>query len=158
MLYGISTPAFIVYSHAMTVHLIKLVVGVSDLAHFAELQERYTVDYNGGRAVPVRTRHKPRREDELLQGGSLYRVIKNRIQCRQRIVGLEVVEDEQGGRFCQIMVDPEIILTSPVAKRAFQGWRYLEVSAAPSDRGPLHANEDLPPAEMEEELRKLGLI
>ncbi len=142
----------------MTVHIIKLVVGVHDLTHFAENQQKYAVDYEGGRAIPVRTRHKPRREGEILAGGSLYRVIKNHILCRQEIVGLEVIEDKQDGRYCLIMVAPEIIRTVSVPRKAFQGWRYLEASNVPPDMGRLQANEDLPPAEMEAELRDLGLI
>ena len=92
----------------MPVHIIKLVVGVEDMQHFAQVQERCAVPYQNGVAIPVRTRNKPRQAEEILnEGGSLYRVIKNRIQCHQKIVGFETVEDEQRGTMCLIMVSPE---------------------------------------------------
>lgn len=142
----------------MSIHLIKLVVGVDSLHDFSEIHQKNLVDYQGGKAGRVWTRHRPRREDELLEGGSIYRVIKNRIQCRQRIIGFEEIQHEEKGKMCLIMVAPEIIRTVPRAKRPFQGWRYLESAAAPDDLGTFHANEDRPPAEMEEDLTKAGLL
>jgi len=47
-----------------------------------------------------------------------------------------------------------------VQKRAIQGWRYLEETAAPKDRG-VYTGADIegePPAEMAEELKRLGLL
>ena len=142
----------------MPVHIIKLAVGINDLHHLAEVQKKYLVDYKGGKAVPVRTRFKPRREDEVLEGGSLYRVIKNTIQCRQEILGLELTKNDERGTHCLIMVSPVLIRTVPVARKAFQGWRYLEPDSAPPDLGVFHANEDRPPAELEAELRASGLL
>ncbi len=145
----------------MAIHIIKLVVGVADMVHFAKVQAAYAVEYQGGLAIPVHTRNRPRREDEILtEGGSIYRVIKNRIQCRQEILGFEEYEDPEKGKRCKIMVSPEIIRTVSIARRPFQGWRYLKPFDAPADIGvydPAHEPEAIPP-EMEEELRESGLL
>lgn len=143
----------------MAIHMIKLVVGVQDMEHFQEVQQRNTIDYNGGRAVPVHTRHKPKRDSDLVEGGSLYRVIKNRIQCRQKIIGFETIQHEEKGKMCLIMCDPEIIQTVSTPKKPFQGWRYLEPAAAPRDVGVYDAANDEPiPPELEDALRESGLI
>ena len=71
----------------MSIHLIKLVVGIGELEDFAVHQREDVVEYEGGLANTVWTRHRPKRSDELLDGGSIYRVMKNRIRCRQRIIG-----------------------------------------------------------------------
>lgn len=142
------------------INLIKLGVGVGDLFEMQELQKRRYMDYHGQTVFPVWTRRKPVREKELLAGGSLYRVIKNKIQCRQRILGLEVIEDEEQGNHCLIMVEPEIIETVKLPQRPFQGWRYLDPAKAPKDMGvfdPDAAPEDIPD-DMEEALRATGLL
>lgn len=144
----------------MTIHMIKLVVGVDDLDGFLAIQQSQQFDYHGQLGCPVYTRYKAKRAEEILQGGSLYRVIKNRIQCRQRILGFEEVETEEKGKMCMIVVDKDIIQTISKPKRPFQGWRYLESSAAPKDRGLYLGGgiRDEIPEDMENELREAGLI
>ncbi len=142
-----------------SIHIIKLVVGVDTLNDFYELQKRYTIDYHGTPAVPCWTRYQPKRADEILRdGGSIYRVIKNRIRCRHRILGFEMVETEQKGKMCMIMQDAEMIETVSMPKRPFQGWRYLKPSDAPTDKGIFTGGEDSPPPELEEELRNAGIL
>jgi len=144
----------------MTVHMIKLVVGVEDLDHFLEIQRSCVVDYNGQPANAVRTRFKPKRADEVLDGGSLYRVIKNRIQCRQKIIGFDSYESPDKGTQTLILVEPEIIQTISTPKRPFQGWRYFEPAAVPRDRGLYlgDGQRDEVPLDMEDELREAGLL
>lgn len=140
--------------------MIKLIVGINDLVEAAEWQSMNLVDFYGQRAFPVKTRHKPTREKEVLDGGSLYRVVKNRIQCRQRILGFERYEDPIKGRMTYIMLDPEMVETVKQPHRPFQGWRYFDPVKAPKDIGvfdPAAAPEEIP-ADMEDDLRASGLL
>jgi hypothetical protein len=74
----------------------------------------------------------PKRVDELLDGGSLYRIFRGLILCRQRI--LSVSRAEAGGEsHCRIDLEPRIIRVAPTPRRAFQGWRYLDPADAPPD-------------------------
>lgn len=145
----------------MSIHIIKLVVGADSLEHYAQIQARDAVDYDGQLAVPCWTRFAPKRADEILAGeGSIYRVIKNRIQCRHRILGFQMIETNSHGKRCLIMQDPEIIMTVSTPHRPFQGWRYFEDAKAPRDKGVyiLGQEDEAPPAEMEDDLREAGLL
>jgi hypothetical protein len=146
------------YIDLMSIHLIKLVVGVSDLSEFALWQSGHIVDFNGQRANTIMTRHKPKREEELIEGGSAYRVIKNQIVARQKILGFEYVEHPVKGRMCLIMTEPEIITVRPTAKRPFQGWRYLQPDAAPADTGVFDPKAKAPPKDMADDLAAAGLL
>lgn len=138
----------------MTVHLIKLCVGVDEVAGLAGFQ-RDRLERHG--RVWHMTRHKPRREAELLAGGSLYWVIRRRIQARQSLLGFEEAVDEEGTRRCRILLDPTLVETAPYPHRPFQGWRYLRPEDAPADRAGGSADDDMP-EEMVVELRALGLL
>ena len=76
----------------MPVHLIKLAVGaqtIGDLEGF--VAERVASRRLRGE-TPISwhiTRIVPRRTADLLDGGSLYWVIKGRIAARQRLIGVE---------------------------------------------------------------------
>ena len=76
-----------------------------------------------------------------------------------RILGFEMVETDAGQK-CMIMQDTAIIQTYAKPKRPFQGWRYLEDSDAPQDRGPFdpEMEEADIPTDMEEDLRAAGLL
>lgn len=121
----------------MTVHLLKLCVGVDSLAQLKGwyADRTQTAKAAGGTYIPtIHTRNKPKRLDEILDGGSLYWIIKGQICGRQRVLGLET--DEHDGRPMQyISLDPEIVDVEPSPRRAFQGWRYLETKDAPKDLG-----------------------
>ncbi|MEC7676736.1 MAG: DUF1489 family protein, partial [Pseudomonadota bacterium] len=67
----------------MTVHLLKLCVGVETLSQLATYQEGRRAR---GVALTHTTRNRPRRADEVLAGGSLYWVIKGVIRARQPII------------------------------------------------------------------------
>lgn len=131
-----------------------------DIQTFAQNQNRWLVPYKSGLANPVWTRHCPKRVEELLAGGSMYRVIKNRIQFRHKILGFEEVIHEEKGKMCVIMTSPEIIRTISVPKRAFQGWRYLNPEDAPADIGVYDMNDEDTDNDsaMGETLAALGLI
>ena len=139
--------------------MIKLVVGLDSLDDFAQHCKGEIVDFEGQPAIPCWTRFKPKRADEILQsGGSIYRVIKNRIQCRLEILGFQQVEVEEKGKMWMIMQSPKIVRTISTPKRPFQGWRYLDDAKVPRDRGLYTiSDDDLDPA-MEEELKAAGLL
>ena len=145
----------------MSEHIIKLVAGLPDLQTFYDLQQREVFEYHGTLAVPCWTRYKPKQADDILRGGgSIYRVIKNRIQCRHKILGFEIVENTSKGRMCMIVQDAQMIETVHTPRRAFQGWRYLKQSDIPLDRGIYEGKFDggnLSP-EMEEELINAGIL
>lgn len=143
----------------MVLHLIKLAVGVDDLAHMKKLQAARRKQRHQAPRSPhwVFTRNTPRRPDELLDGGSLYWVVRGVIRCRQELVGFdEDFDKEKARKYCRIKVKRTIIPTVPQACKAFQGWRYLTPDRAPPDisRGD---SGDMPP-EMAAELKRLGLL
>jgi hypothetical protein len=143
----------------MTIHLIKLCVGVDDVAHLEQLQaQRLRQARDAGQPAKLRhvTRHTPRRAEELLDGGSIYWVIKGFVRVRQRIIGIEPVEDADGPR-CALVRDPELVPTEAQARRPFQGWRYLRPEDAPPDATARDGARDMPPG-MAAELRELGLL
>lgn len=142
-------------------HLLKLCVGVSSLEdleayrHASMAQKRAT-----GEPLEIihTTRMIPRRMDELLDGGSLYWVIKGQIQARQKLLDIRPFKDAGGISRCDLVMDPKLIATQWHPKRAFQGWRYLKPEDAPADLGA-HGNglEKLPP-KLRGELSELGLL
>jgi len=142
-------------------NMIKLVVGIDDLDDFFNWQQEHVYDYNGTPANIVRTRFQPKQADDILKtNGSIYRVIKNKIVCRQKIIGFEKMETEDNGTHCLIMTDTDIVQTYSTPKRPFQGWRYLKQEQAPKDRGLYLGGgerEEIPP-ELEAELSESGLL
>ncbi len=139
-----------------TLHLVKLCVGIDSVEHLADYRARMKTK---GASQPPRhiTRMWPKREAELLKGGSLYWVIRGLIRARQRILRLEEVTGDDGIRRCAIVMDPEIIRTTPVPRRAFQGWRYLPAADAPPDLPPGREAEAPLPPELADALADIGL-
>jgi hypothetical protein len=135
----------------VALHLIKLVVGV-ETAQELEDYGRRLVAADG--VWTVRTRNTPVRAEELIAGGSLYRVIKGVIVCRQRIVGIETVGKGRESR-CAITVEPTLVPVAPTPKRPFQGWRYLKGEEAPGDLDAGGASANMPTA-LALKLRELG--
>ncbi len=146
----------------MTVHLKKLCVGVDEIAQLRSWQDRQRRLAGSADAPRPYARHLtrnfPRRADELLDGGSLYWVVRGVMQVRQRIVGLEQVLDGDARALCEIRLDPELVLVEPRRARPFQGWRYLEVGDAPPDVVVGSGDEPEMPPRMRAELRELGLL
>ncbi|MGY6531137.1 DUF1489 family protein [Glycocaulis sp.] len=137
----------------MALHLIKLCVGVDSIE---DLEARRAKSAPGSGPVFHVTRMSPKRRDEVLDGGSLYWVIKRVIQVRQRIIDLEEITGEDGISRCCIWMDRELIRTSPRPKKPFQGWRYLKAADAPPDlSSPAAGGEELP-GELRRKLIELG--
>ena len=99
----------------------------------------------------------PKRVDELLDGGSLYWVIKGNVQIRQRLSDIRPFTDDNGIRRCDLVLEPNLILTEWQPRRAFQGWRYLKQEDAPPDLATTTGAHSLPP-ELRVELSNLGLL
>lgn len=139
----------------MTLHMIKLSVGSESIESLAGWQQERL--RNHGRLWHG-TRMTPRRQEELLDGGSIYWVIKGYVQARQRLIGFDFLEEAEDNRTTMLLLDPELVKVEPRRHRPFQGWRYLEPERAPRDLGQgTGAGRDLPP-EMLAELRDLGLL
>lgn len=95
-------------------------------------------------AVPIVTRFRPKRAEELLAGGSLYWIIKHRLVARQAI--LDFATSPRDGRTI-IRLAPELVRVRLQAMRAHQGWRYLEAADAPADlEGAPDGIDAMPPA------------
>lgn len=145
----------------MSLNLIKLCVGVETVEDLeAWISSRLEEKRRAGQPVEQfhTTRMQPKRAEELLDGGSLYWVIKAQVQCRQRLLDIRPVTDANGVSRCQLVLEPKLIRTDWQPRRAFQGWRYLEANEAPADadaRGGSYAA--LPPA-LRGELAELGLL
>ena len=137
-------------------HILKLCVGAESVEDLAAWQAQNAHLWPKGRAIHV-TRMWPKREAEVLAGGSLYWVIKGVILARQRIVGLEKVDGADGVQRCALVLDAEVIRTEAAARRPFQGWRYLDPAESPRDlpKGRVH-DDRLPPA-LEQALAEIGL-
>lgn len=130
-----------------SLHLIKLCVGAEKVEDLTEWQASARAKGPDGLPRHV-TRMWPKRADDLLDGGSLYWVIKGLVLARQRIVRLDEVDRGDGKKRCGIVMDPIVYRTESVPKRPFQGWRYLPGADAPRDLSLDRANEDLPPTLM----------
>ena len=145
----------------MTLHLIKLSVGtdsVEDLQRWIR-QKLKEKKKRGRKAERVHTtRMVPKRVDELLDGGSLYWVIRGQIACRERILAVRPFVDKEGIGRCHLVLDPKCVLVESRPFRAFQGWRYLEVKDAPRDLDRAAPGVGAMPEPLRRELRDLGLI
>jgi hypothetical protein len=145
----------------MTVHLIKLCVGVDTAKELIDWQaERLKHLKRAGKTPELchRTLQMPRRRDEVLDGGSLYWVIKGFVLVRQRVLDLRADVKDDGTPCCGIVLDAELVATRPHPRRAFQGWRYLDAADAPQDAKSFADGANEMPRAMREDLRELRLI
>ncbi len=145
----------------MALNLIKLCVGcegIEDLEEWIAMK----LDERRRAGQPVEqfhtTRMVPTRIGELLDGGSLYWVIKGNVQCRQRLVDIRPFTDSEGIGRCHLVFDPAVVPTQWQPRRAFQGWRYLKPSDAPADLAGGHSALLEMPQHLRRELAELGLL
>lgn len=143
----------------MALHLVKLSVGtesVEGLTGWVRQRVAYNKKRKWGGVHDHVTRMFPRRREEILEGGSIYWVIKGVVLVRQKIIDLKEVTGDDGVRRCAILIDPPLIETQAQPRRAFQGWRYLKAEDAPEDlKGERGRNA---PAALRAELAELGLL
>lgn len=143
----------------MTIHLIKLSVGPETLSDLVDWQTKRLKELTRAGKKPELihiTRNMPRRADEVLDGGSIYWVIKGWLCARQKMLELRPLTRD-GIPHCGLVYDPQMIRVVPRRHRAFQGWRYFEPSAAPRDLIRSDGEEDMP-EDMRRELAELGLL
>ena len=132
-------------------NITKVAVGCASVE---ELAARIAARAGDAAQVPVHTRYRPKRAEELI-GGSLYWIIKHRLAVRQTIMGFE---DSEDGRRCLIMLEPRIVAVQPRPRRAHQGWRYLEAGDAPPDLDGGDSDLGALPPKLMAELSALLLI
>ena len=146
----------------MTVHVIKLCVGVATVEELALWQKQRLKDLRAAGEKPQLfhvTRMTPKRKSDILDGGSLYWVIKGVIQLRQRITGFAEAQKDDGTPCCKILLERRQHLVRPTPRRPFQGWRYLAAEDAPLDLADAGADGVTQlPAKMRRELAELGLL
>jgi hypothetical protein len=143
----------------MTLHILKLCVGVDTLQELAEWQAGRLKDLKKKGKPPELvhvTRMTPKRKDEVLDGGSLYWVIKGQIAARQKLIDLRKVT-KNGTPHCGLVYEPKLIPVQRRAHRAFQGWRYFDPKDAPPDARGTKGLEKLP-EKLQAELVNLGLL
>ncbi|MBM1558078.1 DUF1489 domain-containing protein [Sulfitobacter mediterraneus] len=140
-----------------TVNLIKLSVGTDSVEGLAEWHATKRAQTADGLPRHV-TRMWPKREAEILNGGSIFWVIKGAIQCRQRILRLDEQIGSDGIRRCAIVLEPNLVRTQSSLRRPFQGWRYLTTQDAPPDLPEGRENEEALPVELNQALAEIGVL
>lgn len=139
------------------INLVKLSVGSESTESLAAWQRSPQARWPDGRPRHV-TRMWPKRAEEVLAGGSIYWVIRGAILCRQRVLGFTEIRREDGIPRCGLVLCPELVAVTPVPKRPFQGWRYLNVADAPQDIDPARLREAPLPPELSVALAEIGLL
>ena len=143
----------------MPLHLLKLCVGAESVADLESWVEERVAERKRARQ-PARslhlTRMVPTRAAEIVEGGSLYWVIKGQLAARQQVLDIEPFVDVDGVSRCRLWLDPEVVKVAPRPYRAFQGWRYLTAKDAPADLSA-HGGAEMP-EELRRALGELGLL
>ena len=145
----------------MTLNLLKLCVGcesIEDLEGWIALRLREMRSAGEKPEQRHTTRMIPRRMTELLDGGSLFWVIRGNVQVRQRLLDIRPFRDGDGIQRCHLVMEPELTATEWQPRRAFQGWRYLKAEEAPRDLGADRAELRELPVALRRELADLGLL
>ena len=144
----------------MTLHLIKLCVGAESIESLASWQAKRLKEQRAKgktkRELVHVTRMSPKRAEELLDGGSLYWVIKGYVAVRQRLVDIRPVT-KNGRPHCGLVYEPTLVPTVRRFCRPFQGWRYLDPKDAPHDLRDVKGGKNLP-EKLKAELTELGLL
>ncbi|HSR75940.1 MAG TPA: DUF1489 domain-containing protein [Xanthobacteraceae bacterium] len=145
----------------MSLNLIKLCVGCDSVAELSTWIKQRLKQKKARKEKPEHihtTRMVPKRADELLDGGSLYWVIRGQIMCRQDLVAIRPFVDKDGVGRCRLVLRTKVVPVEPRPFRAFQGWRYLQSKDAPRDLDRAAPGARNMPEQMRRELRGLGLL
>jgi hypothetical protein len=142
----------------MPLHLIKLCVGVDSVKELEDWIKARMKARKTRKDHIHTTRMVPKRAEELLDGGSLYWVIRGSVMCRQQLIGVRPFVDRDGIGRCRLVLKPKVVLVAPRPYRAFQGWRYLPPKDAPPDLDRAAPGAADMPEPLRRELRDLGLL
>lgn len=137
-------------------NIIKLCVGAESVEDLIQWHVSHRSQWPEGTTEHV-TRMWPKRTEELLNGGSLYWVIKGVVQARQRLIGFEERRGADGILRCAFQMDAEVIRTAAATRRPFQGWRYLAPEESPRDLPKGRVQDDALPPELAQALAEIGL-
>jgi len=140
----------------MALNILKLCVGAESVEDLIQWQAQHKAHWPAGTAEHI-TRMWPKRAAEVLDGGSLYWVIKGQVLARQRILALEPRQGSDGIARCALVLDVEVIRTEAAARRPFQGWRYLDAAESPRDLPKGRALESALPPSLAQALAEIGL-
>ena len=139
----------------MTLNIKKLCVGAQSHYDLYVRQEYIREKYK--KTIHI-TRMYPKRSKELIDGGSIYWVIKGKLCIRQKILKIERFIDINNIKRCKFELDEELFLTIPFKERPFQGWRYLEKKDTPEDIKKLNINNLDDENQIISELHELGVV
>lgn len=145
----------------MALHLLKLCVGAESISDLEEwIDERMVLERRLGRPEEQThtTRMVPKKIEEILDGGSLYWVIKGQISARQRLTDIRPFTDGEGIGRCHLVMEPVVVPVEPRPCRPFQGWRYLADKDAPRDIDGRSGDLGEMPEALRRELAGLGLL
>jgi hypothetical protein len=136
----------------MPLHLTKVAFGAQSL------DEIRTWFAGRGDEARLTTRNLPKRADEIApptgEHGSLFWIYKHQLVARSPILRFEPAPE----RGTHIVIEARMILLHPQARRAHQGWRYLDAADAPADLGAGDVPGEALPADLASELARLGLV
>ena len=120
----------------MPLHLLKLCVGCGSIAELEDFIADRLAMCRAAK-LPVEqahtTRMVPKRLDDLLDGGSLFWVIKGTVAARQELRDVRPFTDTDGIGRCDLVLEPTVVPVMPRPCRPFQGWRYLQHETRPAD-------------------------
>ena len=100
----------------MPLHIIKLAVGcesVKELKSWVAERIRTAKAKGLPRHHIHITRMTPKRVDEVLDGGSLYWVIRGEIAAREKLIAIEPFRDKDGIGRCRLVMQPKVIAVMP---------------------------------------------
>tara|TARA_B100001769_G_C21658710_1_gene366258 strand:+ start:95 stop:514 length:420 start_codon:yes stop_codon:yes gene_type:complete len=133
----------------MTIHLKKLAVGISSIEELLQRQKDIVGRY--GEIIHI-TRNRPKKTFDLINGGSMYWVIKRQVKVRQRIIEVKELITHEGKKSAGIILENKLVKVRPTPMKPFQGWRYYQIEEIPPD-----IEDDVFSDDFNNELSKLGL-
>lgn len=140
-------------------HLVKLSVGSTSFSSLDSWQEKNAFSHKSAKKAFIHgTTMRPQRGDELLDGGSIYWIVKGFIIGRNPLIALKFNEKGIGRGRCSIVCGLPMIPVMPRRHRGFQGWRYFRAGDAPKDMTRSQMKKGSIPPKLMAELADLGLL